>query len=454
MNVDPDGLLLHGERLTLKAFRKSARRIPAYKKILEENNVDPGTIMDIGDFRRKVPVLTKEDLFNKYELRDLCVDRSLKRMKNISTSSGSSGIFSFGLFTEKDMDEGSAAKTEVMLNHMFKIFKKKTFIINCVPMGVRVPISTPIAEICVNPDMALEIFNKLKNEFDQIIFLADVSFLKKILEDGIERGVDWKKESVHLIGGSDWLPETMREYFCHILDTDWDNPERGIMMMNMGLTELYSSLGQESLSSIRIRKAARGNEALRKDLFGDVEICPELLQYYPTQTYVESIPNKDGIHELVYSMLLKDSIAPLMRYNTKDRGTVIPYSDLRTILSKHDLIDLLPELKLPLIAMMGRSGKGVVIDDKRISSQEARGVLYRDFDLAAKTTGNFTLGTKGNKLTIDIQLKEKVSPSRDLEKRYAALFSSLHSPIVKLVPYYDFHRVMTINYERKFKHVL
>ena len=163
--------------------------------------------------------------------------------------------------------------------------------INCVPMGVKIPTSLPVADTSVRADMALAIFKKFSAKFDQTIFVSDPHFLKKILEDGLEQGINWEKENVHLVSGEDWFSESFRSYVIHILGTDWDNnPQRGIFGATMGIAELDLNLFHESIYSIRIRRAAESDQKLRYALFGEgVDVTPILFHYYPHKTFLKRL---------------------------------------------------------------------------------------------------------------------------------------------------------------------
>ena len=105
-------------------------------------------------------------------------------------------------------------------------------------MGVRVPTSLPVADTSVRRDMALAIFRQFSSEFDQMIILSDPHFLKKILEEGVEQGIDWKRENVHLITGEDWMPETFRSYLGSLLGTDWERMDRASLAAPWGWRNL------------------------------------------------------------------------------------------------------------------------------------------------------------------------------------------------------------------------
>jgi len=51
------------------------------------------------------------------------------------------------------------------------------------PHGVKIPTSLPVADTSVRPDMALAIYKKFSDKFDQTIFVSDPHFLKKLVEE-------------------------------------------------------------------------------------------------------------------------------------------------------------------------------------------------------------------------------------------------------------------------------
>ncbi|MCX5667413.1 MAG: hypothetical protein NTY34_03780 [Candidatus Omnitrophica bacterium] len=191
--ADPEKMVSYGEKLLMKAFHRAAARMPAYRDILLKRGVDARRIKSFEDFKKLVPIITKGDIFPNYGLRQLCIDGRLDLMKIVSTSSGTSDTsdtFSFGIFTDQGHSK-TAQLGDAVFDYAAETSTKKTFILNCNPMGVQLPFNMPHANTCVNTDMALAIYEKVRGEFEQAIFLGEIHFIKKLLEDGIDRGVDW-----------------------------------------------------------------------------------------------------------------------------------------------------------------------------------------------------------------------------------------------------------------------
>lgn len=452
---NPDDIVSYGEKRVISSFKRAAVRVPAYRKLLDDRKVPVDKVCDLASFATHVPVISKEMMFPDHEISELCVEGTFQSMSSVMTSSGFSGLFAYGVSSEQNRQEAIFA-IDTTLDYTFKTSRKKTLFINCLPMGVRIPTTLPVADTSVRSDMALAIYNKFKNNFDQFLCISDPHFLKKILEDGQEQGIDWKKANVHLITGDDWVPETFRSYLGAILDTDWDNLDRAFVGGTMGICELGVSLFHETPDSIRIQRLAYSNRDFRHALYGsEVEILPTLFHYYPHQTYLELIGENEGPRELVISMLSESLLIPLIRYNSSDMAKLIPYKRLVEVLSDFGYRHLAPGLKLPLVAVFGRKGRCVTVSSGSVSPEQVKEGIYSAHDIAAATTGHFKLSQDGDIARIDLQLKKKLSPDLTLEERFKkAIMTNISTNCrIKLHPYQSYPYQMEIDYERKFKNM-
>jgi phenylacetate-CoA ligase len=449
----PEQLVAYGERQLLKAFQRAALRVPAYKEMLKNAGCLPEQVTSIAAFKRLVPLIAKEDVFPHYSIKEVCLDGSISRIRSAMSSSGFSGIFSFGINTDEN-HRNAVKAIDTALDYIFHTSRKKTLFINSLPMGVRVPTSLPVADTSVRWDMALAIFRKFSPEFDQIIILSDPHFLKKILEEGIEQGIDWKRENVHLITGEDWMPETFRSYLGSLLGTDWERMDRGVIGGTMGVAELDLNLFHESQDTIRIQRAALADQRLRYALYGQgCEVQPTLFHYYPHRTFLEIVASGDGSPELVVSMLSDALLIPLMRYNVNDVAQLYSYNELKTILHDCGYGHLCPELKLPLIAVGGRNNRALVIDNASLAPEAVKQGIYANFSAAALTTGYFRISVQESGFLIEIQLRRGIASSplheralRDAIEKFVPVAFRLQA-----YPYQSFPYSMELDYERKFK---
>src|SRR3989304_4074803 len=123
------------EKYLLKVFRQYASSVPAYTKLLKEKGVNPESITSVDAFKRLVPIIDKYDTFIEYEDRisNLCVDGELGDIVSVLSSSGYSGRFSYGLISRAE-DKTGRILLDLYLDQRFQIEKRRTLLINCLPM--------------------------------------------------------------------------------------------------------------------------------------------------------------------------------------------------------------------------------------------------------------------------------------------------------------------------------
>ncbi len=452
----PEDLMARGEGSLLQAFQRAAKEVPAYRQLLQGEGIAPEHVTSAEEFARVVPILDKGAVFPDNALRDLCVGGTLDGIGSFYSSSGHSGVFSFGVETRAEAGK-VALRLEFMLDAVFSVFKRKTLLINCLPMGVRVPTRTvPVADTSVRPDVIFALLGKLADDFEQFIVVGESPFLKKMLEEGAEVGVPWRDLLVHVITGGEFIAENMRSYFGHLLGLDFEDPSRGLMLISMGISELGLSLFTETLQTMGIRRLAHNDPELREALGGSAtEACPAILQYNPLSTYVESIPNEDGRSDLVISLLGPDLKIPLMRYNTGDEGRIMPYGVLADILGRFGHQALSPRFRFPLVVVSGKKQRVELGDGQWLSPDEVKEAIYQDFDIAASITGNFRLavGEQGAELIVQLR-RDQEAPSDTAQRIAAHLKPYTDAPVqVDSVPFEQFPYGLDHNYERKNRYV-
>jgi len=458
-NTPSQSLLKKSEELAILAFQRATEGVPTYKRLLQERDINPAEVKDIDTFKELVPIIDKKTTFIAYQdrIKELGINGDLEDVASILTSSGHSGSFSFGLITNKDLKE-IGKLIDSTLDYHIGIAGKKTVLINCLPMGVRFPTKEcVVAEVSVRSDMALALVRGFGRDFDQIIFVGENSFMKEVLEEGLEQGINWSSLDVCIIVGEEDFPENYREYIAYLLGKDLDKVDKIIVASSMGISEIGLSVFQESKDTIRIRRQAQRNSNLRYALFGeDIEICPMLFHFYPTRTYVEEEPaSYDGEmkdYDLVITNLDLQAKLPLIRYNTKDRGRIILYDKLAEILNRYKLQELLPELKLPLVAVSGR-GKKIRHGDINLYPEQIKAAIYSDFELARATTANFKMKKKDSQVVIEMQLKKGTEKKGELQAKFSeAIFKYTGVQLeVILYPYHQFP--YPLDYERKFRYI-
>lgn len=458
-NTNPEKLLQKSEIGALKAFQKAARTVPAYRQIIKNAEIDPAHITNIKEFKKKVPLLNKEKTFIAYRdsIRALCTNGNLDQVGAILSSSGHSGNFSYGLLTRRDLKD-EPHFVDFALDRNFSIAGKRTLLINCLPMGVKVPSQKAVvADISVRKDIAISLVRGFGRDFDMIIIVGENSFMKEVLEFGQEEGLDWTKYDVRIVVGEEGFPESYRSYIAHLLGVDLDSQDRICIGSSMGISELGLTVFQENADTIRIRRHAEDNDDFRYDLFGGgVQISPMLFAFYPMRIYLEedrsrSAPNSPEFDLLFTNLNLKAKI-PLIRYASGDRGRIITYTRLSEVLHRHNLAHLLPQFKLPLAAVFGRS-KIVEVDGEIISPEEVKAGLYSDIELPLTTTGNFKMRKAENAVSVMVQLKNGIKSTPSLAERYRkAIGQFVRVKLdISLYPFEDFP--YPLDYERKLRYI-
>ena len=162
----------------------------AYKALLSQHGVDPAAVVNIDAFRRLVPLTDKNNTFLAHPIHELCRGGRLKGIKSIVPSSGHSGTFAFSVDTAEGA-ELAAKGADPAFEYVLVISERPALVVNCYPMGLQVPTSMAVANAGVNADVALAIVKSFATYFDQLIIVSQPLFVKKLLEDGLEQGVDW-----------------------------------------------------------------------------------------------------------------------------------------------------------------------------------------------------------------------------------------------------------------------
>ena len=118
------------------AFQRAASSVPAYRRLLQEHDVDASAIVDCETFAARCPILSKANTFDRFSIDQLCAEGAMADLADVFTSSGHGGRFSFGLSTRRQKADGPAM-IDYALDEAFSISQRRTLVINCLPMGVR-----------------------------------------------------------------------------------------------------------------------------------------------------------------------------------------------------------------------------------------------------------------------------------------------------------------------------
>lgn len=439
------------ERL-LKAFRRAAAHVPAYRALLDEAGVDPASVRRPADVAR-LPLLDKANTFRRFPLRDLCVGGRIPHPSAVLTSSGHSGVFAFGLSSLAD-EATLAARIDDLLDYLFAVRTRPTLLVNALPMGVKIrTLACSLGETSVRPDMALGLVRGFAEDFDQVILVGEAAFVKRLLEDGERGGVDWRRLRVHVIVGEEPLAENARKCIERMLGSGPGDVETGLVCSSMGIGEVGLNLFFEVppvAPLIRLRRALHDDADLRQAVLGPATTVPMLFTYDPSRIGVEFT---DG-GRLVLSTLDPGLPIPLIRYAPGDHGAFLALpSRLYPILEKAGLpADVLASL--PIVVIQGR-GRCVRAAGGRVDPEQVKEGLYHEADLARLTTANFRLAGGAEAATVRVQLSPGAAPDAVTAARFEEAVARYAGGPVRVAcePYEAFGSGMALDYERKFDYL-
>ncbi len=432
----------------MNTFRRASQRMPAYKAILKESGISPDDIKTIEDFRR-LPILDKHKTFQRCAMHELSMDGKLGPVSWVLTSSGMSGIFSFGLYDPPGAEDYKKRIDEA-LDAVFAVATRKSLLLNCLPMGVKLFSEyCTLGEVSVREDMACALMKAFGPYYEQTILVGETAFIKRLLELGIQKGIDWKTPLVHVILGEELVAENARRYIESILGTSLWRLEKGMVGASMGVGELGLNLFFEvpppSGSIMRLRRLLHDDLRLREMVLGQkYTTVPALFSYDPDRIYVEFVNGK-----LVVTTLDAAKPIPMVRYTSDDDGGFLDipekaWPDLEKAGITRDSLDV------PLIMVKGR-GKFALSGETKVYPEEVKEGLYHDFELAKLTTANFRL-VSGSPAKVRIQLSPGIEPGAKLAGSFAqAIAKYATCPLdVTCEAFQSFQSGMNVDYERKY----
>lgn len=407
-----------GFRRALTLFRRAAKRVPAYRSFLKENGVDPRAVRSMSDFAR-VPIIDKKNYIDAYPLAARCWDGDLSAARLVAMSSGASGkamLWPRGSFSEFE----ATITHELLYRSIFEIDRFETLLIIGFPMGVYVSgIATaipswlvsqkgyPLTVAAVGNDKLLLIKTLLElgPQFEQVLIVGHPFFIKDILEGLPAAGWREPQTRIRLMFCSEGFSESWRE---HVLGAAAEKPSLRKAINTYGSTELLL-IGYETPSTIHVRKELERSQTLKQEMLESGTV-PNLFQYNPLLRYIETVGR-----ELVFTAAAG---IPLVRFNLHDRGSLIPFARVSSLL-KEDTSDW-QAWNLPLLAMWGRADRTIVFHAVNLYPDHVRVSLdYRQ--LLTSITGKFVMRKRYSEdldeaLEIHVELRQGVASDNPLRE--------------------------------------
>jgi phenylacetate-CoA ligase len=364
-----------GRRMATHAVEAAVKRTTAYPAFLIENGVDPEQALRPERFG-ELPLISKKSYIERFPLQARCLDGRMTSAYTIEKSSGYSGATNYWLRTPEE-DALIPSYMEFAFRQFYRLDQQSTLLIMGMALGTwtaGMKVSQALREIAAtgkypmtvitpgtDPDEILQIVRDLSPLYDQTVIVAYPPFAKLLVDEGVRRGMDWKPLNVRLALGGEGFSEEWRTHLGEKLGHDTSRDLLAISS-GYGAADLGVSVGREYPATVLIRQLATADAGLARELFGDAEV-PSLFQYSPSGTHIEEV---DG--QLVFSVM---SGIPLVRYAIGDRGGVIPYGRMMSVLEAHgyDVRARLAELgcdrgdlwRLPFFYCLGRTDGAVLV---------------------------------------------------------------------------------------------
>ncbi len=424
------------EEKAVAAFNHAVKLFPSYRAYLKKTGFKNVPINDINAFKKYVPSLNKEWLSKNSYLAEVLKNFTIDEPPTFLISSGSSGVFSFGIHSRRQAVQ-QAQFLNIFLHNYFNIFTERTLIINCLAQGVHLPpVSAAITDIGPRTEALLYLLKTFSPNFAQTLVVGDNYFIKNSLEQGLNDGLDYSKMRLHLILGGVYLPEALRDHLYKLINPKKNSGTHSVFS-SMGISEFGLNLFFESHETIRWRQELEANSGLIETTLNNYpQYTPMVFNYFPDSIYIEEVNQ-----QLIITNLEEESPLPLIRYESQDKVKIIPReSELNSS-------------KSSLVLMYGKDDS-VNFRGKKIYPQQIQQGLYENFRTASTVTGLFRLNKAKNSLTLEIQLKKGVKSNKTLICQFQqASISHIDVDIpVEIFAYGDFPCGMELDYQRKFKY--
>ena len=207
-------------------------------------------------------------------------------------------------------------------------------------------------------------------------------------------------------------------------------------------------MGFETPLSIQIRSFLAKQHDITQHFFGD-ERLPSLYVYDPRTIFFEAAAG-----ELCFTI---NSGAPLIRYNINDRGGVIPFQQMISLMGQHlpDTQNWLSNNRagFPFVYIFGRDRFMAKVSGLPIYSEYVQQALNHA-SLAPYVTGNFVLENVEDDdhdilLVCRVELEKDIKAEPELQKTMSEIFIQ---EFIALTPLYQ--NILQIMGEKAKPHIL
>lgn len=413
-----------GRTQRLALFRRMIKGVAAYRKFLRGNGFRLEKISSVGQLS-EVPAVNKKNYFHLYPLSEILWDKTLETNGMVVTAtSGSTGQPTYFLRNEK-VDWHYSLLAEYFLRNGPG---GSTLLIDCFGMGVWIGglityqafryaalRGHPLTIITpgINKKEIFHSLVKLAPQFKNVILAGYPPFIKDILDESEEQGIDFRKFNTRLLFAAESFTERFRDYLvkkARVKNIYTDT-------LNLYGTAELGAMAFETPTSIFIRRLALRHPRVWQRLFV-ADKLPTLAQYNPSFI---NFDQHDG-----RILITADSAMPFFRYDIGDNGGVMTLTQIEDAFAAGG-INLRREAKkagvilesLPFVYVYERSDFSTKLYGAIIYPEPIREAL-QDVQLQRWVTGKFAMLTKFDSrqnefIEVNIELKKTAHPSKKIE---------------------------------------
>lgn len=347
----------------IEIYNETVKRVPAYRKFLEEQTGTIPEVHSMDDFNR-LPLMDKGSYILKHPVEDLCVDGDPNCAHLWLRSSGTSRKPFFWPRRYEDEKNFPKAMAELFHQYVDPEHQPTLIVVGLAlgPWGTGMQTSfafrtlaqeSPGLAVCspgLNNDNIIEVLDRISPRYKQTLLLSYPPFAKNVLEEAANRGMDLPSRNIHCMVGGEGITERYRERMWNLLG----HTEKDLhsVWSLYGSTD-FANVGFENPLTIAVRRILIEND-LCQEILGEPAI-PMLFQRTPAPTHFEEV---DG--ELVVSRFQG---IPLIRYRSGDHIRFIERAKLLADLrdAGHDAEQMVrdaglsvPDWPMPFAALYGR----------------------------------------------------------------------------------------------------
>ena len=393
-NIKPSLFEYYSAKKMLYMFRKTAGNVPAYRRFLQHNKINPSEINSIEDFDRLVPQTTKENYINAYPLAERCVNGELPGNGSLEESSGTSGKPTLWIRSREE-EKYTGALTRASFLHLYGFRKEDKFIVlNCfllggwsggLRFGSRVSSFAAVRNIGPDTLKTINCIKELGRGFTYLIggyppFISELIVCGNNIND-----FSWKDYRINIFAGGEGFVEEWREYISSQLAGG------ALIFSDYGAIDLDVGISVETPFTVALRKLIRNDSRLRTSLLSSERLPCYVGQCSSQEFYVREAVRKSGTGELEITVMNLKSASPNIKYAIGDEGGIIRFGDICRRLENEgyplgkikDDFNIPAIVPFPVLYLYGRRDGTVSIDGALVSPAEIQKAILSDHDLVS-----------------------------------------------------------------------